>query len=321
MSCSGPESSSYEQLKGSAQGTTFSIVYEPVSEDDYTIEVDSIFKAIDKSMSLWDSTSVISQFNSSVDGVTIDPMFKTVYERAKEIHEETDGSLDITIGPIIRSWGFIRENGLPVPPASEVEIKLSSVGMEKVALKDKFLSKKLPSVEIDVNAVAQGYSVDVLVDFLEEKGVKNLLVEIGGEVRSVGVNQYNEAWKVGIERPDYNKGIGRNGIKAVVALSGKSLVTSGSNRKYVEVDGKKYSHTIDPKTGYPVTHNLLSVSVIADNAMDADAYATAFMVLGVEKSLQLSKKLGLEIFCIYDDEGEFKTTSSPGFDQYILDDV
>lgn len=317
-SCKSEVNYQFTQVKGNAQGTTFNIVYDDKNETDYSISIDSLFQVIDKSMSLWDSTSTISLLNKSTEGREIDSHFKTVYNLSQTISAKTNGSFDITMGPLIKSWGFIRKKGLPVPSQEEIDQKLAYVGIENFKLEGNYLRKKIPEAEIDMNAVAQGYSVDVVAEFLNKKKIPNYLIEIGGEIRTKGINQFGEAWKVGIEKPDFNAGFSKNSIKAVLGMTDLSLATSGSYRKFIEVDGKKYSHTIDPKTGKPVTHNLLSVTVIAPDCGSADAFATSFMVLGQDSALVIAKREKLEIYCIYDDQGELKSTFTPGFEKLML---
>lgn len=318
VSCSGDERVAYTQVKGNAQGTTFNIVYDDPNKTDYSNEIDSVFRVIDRSMSLWDSLSTITKLNASDSGLVVDSHFANVYLISKNIYERTHGSFDITMGPLIKSWGFIRKNQLPVPPPEEIEAKKKNVGMSFFVLEKDFMRKLNPLAEIDMNAVAQGYSVDVLAKFLELKGIKNYLVEVGGELKTAGVNQFNQAWNVGIEKPDFNSSFSKNSIKAVVGLSNKSLATSGSYRKFIEVDGKKYSHTIDPTTGSPVTHNLLSVTVIADNCADADAYATAFMVMGRDSAMGIAQREKLEVYCIFDEDGTLKTQATKGFEELLV---
>lgn len=318
FSCEKDSEYLYTQLKGQAQGTTFNIVYDDKSETDYSKSIDSLFKLMDKSMSLWDSTSTISNLNKSEKGYEVDMHFQNVYHIANDISKRTYESLDITMGSLIKSWGFIRKNGLPVPSDSEIAQKLKFIGIENFDLQNGHLTKKLPEAEIDMNAVAQGYTVDVIAAFLESKNIENYLIEVGGEIRTKGKNKEKEAWKVGIEKPDFNAGSNTNAIKAVVGLSDRSLATSGSYRKFVEVDGKKYSHTIDPKTGRPVTHNLLSVTVIAQDCASADAFATAFMVLGKDSAMAISKREKLDVYCIYDVDGELKSIFTPGFESLLV---
>ncbi len=270
----GKQEPAYLTLTGKAQGTTFNITYQDSQQRDFSQPVDSLFRLIDKSMSLWDSTSVISRINRNEPNIRVDEHFAAVFQKAHDISEITDGVFDATVGPLVKAWGFSFKKGLPPPDSAQVDSLRQLIGFQKIRLVNGVLQKADPRMEIDFNAIAQGYTVDLISAFLEKNGVKNYLVEIGGEVRTLGVNDRNEIWKI---------------LR----------------------DGKKFSHAIDPKTGYPITHNLLSVSVIAKDCTSADAYATAFLVVGMEKALEMAERLGLEIYCIYADEkGALQSSSS-----------
>jgi thiamine biosynthesis lipoprotein len=298
----GKEKPAYLTLTGKAQGTTFNITYQDLQKRDFSRPVDSLFRLIDKSMSLWDSTSVISRVNRNEPNVQVDEHFAAVFQKAHDISEITGGAFDVTVGPLLKAWGFSFKKNLPPPDSARVDSLIQLVGFQKIRLENGVLKKADPRMEIDFNAIAQGYTVDLISDFLEKNGVKNYLVEIGGEVRTLGVNNRNEIWKIGIDKPVENEKEGERPLQTTVALSGKSLATSGSYRKFVVREGKKFSHAIDPKTGFPITHNLLSVSVIAKDCASADAYATAFLVMGMERAMEMAEKLGMEIYCIYADE-------------------
>lgn len=291
----------YIQLEGKAQGTTFHITYYDSLSRDFSRPVDSLFRLIDRSMSLWDSTSIISRFNRNEAGTVADEHFTAVFRRAQEVSEATEGVFDITVGPLVKAWGFSYKKGLPPPDSAQVDSLRQLCGFHKIRLENGVLIKSDPRMEVDMNAIAQGYTVDVIAHFLEQNGVRNYMVEIGGEVRTAGQNDKGEAWQIGIDKPSEEETAGRP-LQAVVALSGKSLATSGSYRKFVVRDGKKFSHAIDPRTGYPITHRLLSVSVIAGDCTAADAYATAFLVMGMENIFEIAQKQGLELYCVYTDE-------------------
>lgn len=291
----------YIRLEGKAQGTTFHITYYDTLSRDFSAPVDSLFRLIDRSMSLWDSASTISRLNRNEEGVQADEHFTAVFRRSQEVSATTEGAFDITVGPLVKAWGFSIKKGLPPPDSAQVDSLRQLTGFQKVRLENGKLVKADPRMEIDMNAIAQGYTVDVVAHFLEQKGVQHYMVEIGGEVRTAGRNDKGEAWQIGIDKPLEQETEGRP-LQTVVSLSGKALATSGSYRKFVVRNGKKFSHAIDPKTGYPITHTLLSVSVKADDCATADAYATAFLVLGLEKALEMAPKLGMEIYCIYADE-------------------
>ena len=301
----------FTHLEGQAQGTTFRIVYD--GEQDFSKPIDSLFRVIDHSMSLWDSTSIISRFNNNQFGTKADSHFESVFQKSYEVSEATDGAFDITVGPLVKTWGFSYKKGLPFPTQNQVDSLRKMIGYRKVQLKNGVLVKENPMTEIDFNAIAQGYTTDVMADFLKAKGSNDYLVEIGGEVRAAGHNEKGQLWQIGIDKPTEKEEVNRP-LQTVVALSGKALATSGSYRKFVMREGKKYSHAIDPKTGYPITHNLLSVSVIADDCITADAFATAFLVVGLEKAKQIAQQQHLEWYGIYTaSDGSLATYNTPGF--------
>jgi len=303
----------YTQLQGNAQGTTFSIVYKDTLGRDFSTSVDSIFRVIDRSMSLWDSTSIISLLNANDPAVRADLHFTRVFRKAWEVSEQTDGLFDCTVGPLVKAWGFSYKKNLPPPDSAQVESLRQLVGYHKVQLQNGKITKANPQIQIDFNAIAQGYTVDVLADFLKGRGIKNYMIEVGGEVRAEGQNERGEIWRIGIDKP-INDSVAGRPLQAVVSLNGKSLATSGSYRKFVERNGQRYSHAIDPHTGFPITHNLLSISVLAPDCMTADAYATAFLVMGLEKAIPLAKEKGLEIYGISSAQnGELTVYQSAGF--------
>lgn len=301
----------FTTLQGNAQGTTFRIVYQDALGRDFSVEIQQLFREIDQSMSLWVDSSLISKVNRGDTNILLDAPFVRVFEASRTISEMTDGAFDITVAPLVKAWGFSIKKDLPPPTDVQLDSIKQLVGYKQVGLVGNRLTRQNKNVSVDFNAIAQGYSVDAVAEFLATKNIVNYLIEIGGEVRANGVNTRNEVWNIGIDKPIEN---GERKIQAVVSLNNKSLATSGSYRKFIERDGKKYSHTIDPKTGYPVTHNLLSASVLADNCTDADGYATACMVLGVEKSLLLAQKVGFEVYLIFENpSGELEVAKTDNF--------
>ena len=195
------EAPGYTQLEGKAQGTTFHINYKNARERNFSGQVDSLFRRIDKSMSLWDSTSIISRINRNEPGVVADEHLIKVYNRSREISERSGGAFDITVGPLVKAWGFSYKKGLPPPDSTKVDTLLQLIGFQKIRLENGVFVKNHPAMEIDVNAIAQGYTVDLIARFLEQQGIHDYLVEIGGEVRSAGKNERGEFWKIGIDKP------------------------------------------------------------------------------------------------------------------------
>lgn len=315
------QKSEYVKISGFAQGTNYHITYENSKNEDYSLAIDSILKAFDKSCSMYDSTSIISRINNNDPTVEADDWLINVFKKSAEVSALSEGALDITVGPVVRAWGF---GNAPIAKHDKAYIDslLQFVGMDKVRLEGRKVIKKYPGVSIDVNAVAQGYSVDIISQFFEEKGIKNYLVEIGGEVHCKGINAKNNVWRVGIDKPtDGNMNPGGE-LQAIIELKNKSLTTAGNYRKFFVENGVKYGHTIDPKTGFPAKNTLLSATVVCDDAMTADAWDTAFMVLGLEKSKMLLKKLpGIEVYFIYSNEkGEYEVFVSEGMKKMIVEE-
>lgn len=309
----------YISFTGPTQGTSYTVTYESADSINYQEAVDSLLHRFDMSLSAYQPLSIISQINADVPGVKPDSLFISVFNAAATIWKESEGSFDITVAPVINAWGFGFTEAAEVDSAM-IDSLLQYVGMEMVSLEDGFIVKEKKGMMFDVNAIAQGYAVDVLAAFLEEQGVKNYLVEIGGEVRTLGRNSRGQDWRVGIDKPIEGLQLPGVQIEAIIGLSGKALATSGNYRRFYEKDGIKYSHTIDPYTGYPVQHNLLSATVLADDGMTADGFATAFMVMGVEKSISLlERRPDLDACLIYnDDSGAYKVYYTRGMKKRLV---
>lgn len=317
-----PKKSEYQKISGYAQGTTYHITYENSNQEDYTAEIETILKDFDKSLSIYDSTSIISRINANDPTVEADDWFVDVFNKSAQVNAVSKGAFDITVGPVVRAWGF--GNG-PVAKhdSAYIDSLLQYVGMDKVKLEGRKVVKKHPGVQIDVNAIAQGYSVDVVCDFFEQKGIENYLVEIGGEVRGKGTNAKGMSWRIGIDRPKDGNIIPGEELQAIIEINNKSLATSGNYRKFFVEQGVKYAHTIDPKTGFPARNTLLSATVVCDNCAVADAYATSFMVLGVEKSKELLSRLkDVEVYFVYsNDKGEYEIFFSEGMKKMIVEET
>jgi thiamine biosynthesis lipoprotein len=259
--------------------------------------------------------SIISKINRN-ENPELNVHFIRLIETSLKISKQTDGYFDITVGSVVDVWGFGLKKGI-APDEKTIAGLMKFVGFQKIALKNNQLIKENENITIDLNAIAQGYTVDVIAEYFESRNIKNYLIEVGGEVRAGGTKENGEAWHVGIEKPAADKNAEQI-LQTVVKLNNKSLATSGNYRKYFEKDGRKYSHAIDPFTGFPVEHNLLSVSVIAENCTEADAFATAFLVMGKEKAKKMLEKLQhLRVLFIYDDKnGNFQTEYINGFKQF-----
>ncbi|MBD0298220.1 MAG: FAD:protein FMN transferase [Flavisolibacter sp.] len=306
------------KIAGEAQGTTYHITYLSGDKKNYGTEIDSLLKAIDLSLSTYIPNSIISRINKNDTAVVVDNYFSDVFNKAQEVSEKTRGLFDVTVAPVINAWGFGFTKKAQVD-STMIDSLLRFIGYKMVRLEGRRLVKAKPQVMLDFNAIAQGYTVDVLASFLESKGISNYLVELGGEVKAKGKKSNNEDWKIGIDQPREAATEGRP-LKAIIRLENKALATSGNYRKFYVEKGRKFSHIINPHTGYPAKHNLLSATVIADDCMTADAYATAFMVMGVEKAKQFlleNKSLNLEVFFIYDENGTWKTYTSETLRKWI----
>ncbi len=307
------------KFTGKAQGTYYAVTYFDTNGRNLQSEIDSLLNAFDQSVSVWASNSVISKVNRNDTLVELDFYFTDIFNLSKEIHYNTAGAFDPTVGPLVNAWGFGFTDRMKVDQ-NVVDSLLPLVNFHKVKIAENKVIKEDARIQFDFNAIAQGYSVDLVGKLLESKGIENYLIDIGGEVLAKGKKPNGDLWKVGIEKPKDNAFYGE-GLQAIVKLENKALATSGNYRKFYEVNGIKYSHTIDPKTGYPVQHSLLSVSVLADDCATADAYATAFMVLGLEKSKTLLSDLKHpDAYFIYSDEhGNLKTFFTREFTDILVE--
>lgn len=307
------KSASLIKFSGEAQGTTYSVSY--LSNDGiyHQAAIDSLLKKIDTSLSTWVPVSIISRINQNDSTAAPDDHFINVLKKAMEVSEITNGDFDFTVGPVINAWGFGFSNRENVDSVM-IDSLLDYVGHKMIKLGEKKIEKQKKEIKLDFNAIAQGYTVDVLCEFLESKDIQNYFVELGGEVKAKGTKSKGKKWKVGIDRPVENAADDRS-LQAIIELENMALATSGNYRKFYVQDGKKYAHIIDPHTGYPAKHSLLSATVIAGDCMTADAYATAFMVMGLEKAknfLSEHKTLNLEVYFIYEENEVWKTFTTEG---------
>ena len=305
-------------LQGLAQGSYYAITYYDEKGRNFQHEVDSIFHAVDMSVNLWVDSSIISKVNRNEE-VTLDSIFINNFNIAQEAAQLSDGYFDPTISPIVAAWGFSYKTGDSITPQLIDSLK-QLVDYRKIRIENEKIVKENQSIQLDFNAIAQGYTSDLIAHFLESRGIENYLVDTGGEIMARGEKPDGKPWIVGIEKPAENWD-SEQVVQTRIALRDKGLVTSGSTRKYVERNGKRYSHCIDPKTGYPVEHQLLSVTVLADNSVWADALASICMVMGKEKSLPLIENLDeVEAYYIYVNErNELETFATNGFQNLIIE--
>ena len=305
-------------LQGLAQGSYYAITYYDEQGRDFRNDIDSIFHAVDMSVNLWVDSSVISKVNRNEE-VALDDIFIDNFNIAQEAAALSGGYFDPTISPIVTAWGFSYKDGDTITPQLIDSLK-QLLDYRKVRIENGKVVKENPAMTLDFNAVAQGYTSDMIAAFLDSKGVKNYLVDTGGEIMAKGGKPNGKPWIVGIEKPAPDQDAERV-VQTRLALRDKGLVTSGSTRKYVERDGKRYSHCIDPHTGYPVEHQVLSVTVLAENSVWADALASICMVMGMEASLPLIEGMdGVEAYYIFVNAyGELETFATEGFQKLIVD--
>lgn len=304
------------QFMGEAQGTYYAVTYYDTLGRNFQSQIDSLLEDFDQTASLWVENSLLRRINSNQTS-ELNPLMMDMLDKSLKISELTEGYFDITVGKLVKAWGFSFSDPTTLD-SSMVDSLMQYVGYGKVQVVDGILKKEHPEIELDFNAIAQGYSSDMMAHFLSSKGICNYLVDIGGEVIARGCKPNGDHWVVGIEKPAEDK-YSTQKVDVKINLDNMSVVTSGNYRKYYESNGVKYSHTINPFTGFPVSHTLLSVSVLSANAWEADAMATAFMVMGLEKSLEfLKNNSGYDAYFIYNDNGEYKTYATEGFKNIIV---
>jgi len=278
-------------FSGFTMGTTYSIKAIPLEKnmDTQILKkgIDSILFTLNKQMSTWDPSSEISLFNltHTIESYAISESFRTVLKAALDVSEKTDGFFDITVFDLMKLWGFGPDPNSGIPGQKQVETVLSYTGYEKISVTEKAIIKGHPETKLDLNAIAKGYAVDEVFHFLQSKGITDLFVEIGGEVQCSGRNQLNKSWSIGIENP--SRGNKSNQIFAgIIYLGDGAVATSGNYHNFVDLNGKILGHTINPKSGYPIKTNVLSVTVLSNSCMVADAWATALMVMDYETGLK-----------------------------------
>ena len=322
LSCSNQPSQI--ELSGFTMGTTYNIKIIPEKDSILSTKlikqnIDSVLISVNYQMSTYLFDSEITQFNNheSTTSFTVSNDFSLVVERALHWSKLTDGAFDITIVPLLYLWGFgpgqASELGDIFPEEHAVQKRRTHVGYEKLTTNKYYLQKKDPFIKIDLNAIAKGFGVDAVYSFLESIGLNNIMVEIGGEVRTKGENRKNEPWMIAVETPDLESA-GSKTISWALPLESKAMATSGDYRNYYEIDGIRYSHEIDPRTGYPAQTGVASATVVATNCMDADALATALIIMGAESGLQFIEKLdGVEAFLILREGNDnYRTIKSSG---------
>ena len=299
----------FQDNRGFVFGTMYQITYQ--SDKDYQKDIEAELKKVDNSLSPFNPKSVISKVNRN-ENVEVDDMFAEVFNLAEKISSETDGAFDITVAPMVNAWGFGFKSG-KMPTRKQLDSLRNIVGFHKVAMEGRRVMKKNHATMLDCSAIAKGFGCDVVAKFLQSHGVKNYMVNIGGEIVTCGVNMERVPWKIGVTKPvDDSLSVSEEN-QTVLNVTDKAMATSGNYRNFYYKNGKKYAHTIDPKTGCPVQHNILSATVLADNCATADAYATSFMVMGLDKAKKvLDKHPELMAYFIYsDNQGKNAVWFSP----------
>lgn len=314
------KSDKYFYVEGNTQGTTYHIKYKSdVPGKEIKLKIDSLLNVIDLSMSTYIDNSLISKFNTN-KSVEIDDHFKIVYQKSKYINTLSNGSFNPAFGAIFNYYGFGENEKPQLKTNINIDSLIPLLNFNSIHYNkhSNLLFTSSESILLNFNAIAQGYSVDAISNLFNNLNIQHYFIEVGGELITKGVNPSGKLWKVGIETPLQNK-TSQNNLQSIIKLNNKALATSGNYRKYYEIDGKKYNHTIDPRTGKPVTHNLLSATVVSNNCALSDALATTFMVWGEEKTksfLKANKSLNLGVYLISDD-----TLTSNKYKEFVTDNL
>lgn len=307
----------YQHDEGMVFGTVYNITYQ--YDSDIKQDIEAELQKVDNSLSPFNKTSIISKVNHN-ENPKVDAMFAEVFNLAAKVSSETGGAFDITVAPLVNMWGFGTKQ-FHRPDKESVDSLMRFVGFHKVSLRDGHVVKSDPRIQLDCSAIAKGYGCDVVARYLRSKGIKNFMIEIGGEVVTSGQNEKQLPWKIGVTKPTDDSLQDNQELQTILNVTDKAMATSGNYRNFYIDGGRKLAHTIDPHTGYPVQHSLLSSTVIASDCATADAYATSFMVLGVEKAKEvLSRHPELMAYFIYSDKnGKMNVWFSPALKDKIAD--
>lgn len=301
------------------EGAIFGTVYHATYQCDSSLngKILEELQAVDQSLSMFNPNSTISQINSGKSNET-DSLLRTIFHIAREVSQATDGAFDITVAPLVNAWGFGFKHGA-LPDSLQVDSLRQLIGWNRISLKDNIFFREDPRMIIDLSAVAKGFGSDCVAQMFRKHGINNFMIEIGGEVVTSGVSPKAKAWRIGVNKPQEDSTSTSNELQTILQMNNCAMATSGNYRNFYIDNGRKIAHTIDPKTGYPVQHSILSSTVIAPTCAIADAYATAFMVLGLEKSLQvLDRHPELMAYFIHTDkEGNYQVWKSPGIEALI----
>jgi thiamine biosynthesis lipoprotein len=302
------------RIEGETMATTYHITYYDKGGRNFKSAIDSVLRLVNKSINTYDPTAEISIFNRSTTGIKLElPYLLPPLRKAKEVNEASGGAFDPTVMPLVNSWGFGPKKGA-LPDSTQVDSLRNLVGLEKVQFNGDSVWKTDPRSQLDFGGIGQGYGADVIANFLKSKGVENMFVELGGEGMAIGHNtESGKPWEIGILDPVHTEA-----FKAYVHLTDRSFTTSGNYYNYREVNGQRFSHTIDPKSGYPAQRAILSASVFANDCTTADAWATALMVVGHEKAIEVLKKHPeLDAFLVYSTADGTETFVTPGISNQL----
>ena len=310
------QSTPYQKNAGLIFGTTYSVTYQ--CGEDLQEEIEAELKKVDDEFSMFNSQSIVARLNNG-EQPELSNDFIDVFKLARQISEDTNGAFDITVAPLVNAWGFGFKHQ-QMPSKEQVDSLRELISYRYVTLKDKTITMQKPGMMLDFSAIAKGYGVDVVARLLERHDIKNYMVEIGGEITTRGINPERVPWRIGVNKPSEDALNENHELQTILNVTDKSMATSGNYRNFYVKGGKKYAHTIDPKTGYPVQHSLLSATVLTDRCAKADAYATSFMVLGMDGAKKiLERHKELMAYLIYtDNKGNLSVWYSPSLKDKIV---
>ena len=311
------QSTPYQKNAGLIFGTTYNVTYQYA--DDLQEEIEAELRKVDDEFSMFNSQSIVARLNNG-EKPELTSDFIDIFKLACQVSDDTNGAFDITVAPLVNAWGFGFKNE-QMPTKQQVDSLLQLVGYQYVTLKGNTITMQKPGMMLDFSAIAKGYGVDVIARLLERHDVKNFMVEIGGEICTRGINPERVPWKIGVNKPSEDALNESHELQTILNVTDKAMATSGNYRNFYVKGGKKYAHTIDPKTGYPVQHSLLSATVLADHCAKADAYATSFMVLGIDGAKKvLERHPELMVYFIYADaNGQNAVWCSPSLKDKIVE--
>ncbi len=309
------EKTNFKTISSTAFGTKMHVKIKDSSNHNWKKSIDSLVNSVNQSLSTYWKNSIISKINQGNSTVVVDNKYKEVFNKAKRIYKETNGVFDPTIGVLVNAWNFGPEKEIKNLDSVNIKKLMQQVGFDKVSIKNNLVIKEHPKTYIDFNAIAKGYGIDIIGRFIEQKGITDYMVEIGGEVRAKGKNKAAKFWRIGVENPNFD---GTQSYTKIISLQNESIATSGTYRKFkIDKNGNRYAHIINTKTGYPSKSNVLSASVIANlDCADVDGYATAFIAFGLENCKSFLKKHPeLKAFIIYvDKNGKLQTFQTENLD-------